>query len=60
MATGTARYRRRANHPTTNGDLSETGASSNTPLVAGGGLAVVVAGTAAVWFGHRRRTASQD
>ncbi|MEU3891537.1 SGNH/GDSL hydrolase family protein [Streptomyces sp. NPDC029041] len=49
-----------ANHPTTNGDLAETGASSNTPLVAGGGLAVVVAGTAAVWFGRRRRTAGQS
>ncbi|MEU1105041.1 LAETG motif-containing sortase-dependent surface protein [Streptomyces tibetensis] len=49
-----------ANHPTTNGDLAETGASSSTPLVAGGGLAVVVAGTAAVWFGRRRRTAGHN
>ncbi|MFF5985166.1 GDSL-type esterase/lipase family protein [Streptomyces olindensis] len=49
-----------ANRPTANGDLAETGASSSTPLIAGAGLAVVVAGTAAVYFGRRRRTAGQS
>ncbi|MEU0384544.1 SGNH/GDSL hydrolase family protein [Streptomyces chartreusis] len=48
-----------ANHPTTNGDLAETGASSSTPVLAGAGLAVVVAGTAAVYFARRRRTGEE-
>ncbi|WP_114257520.1 SGNH/GDSL hydrolase family protein [Streptomyces sp. Go-475] len=43
-----------ANDPTTNGDLAETGASSNAPVLAGAGLAVVVVGTAAVYFARRR------
>lgn len=45
-----------ANHPSTNGDLAETGASSGTPVLAGAGLAVVAAGSAAVYFARRRRT----
>ncbi|WP_264933376.1 SGNH/GDSL hydrolase family protein [Streptomyces sp. A012304] len=45
-----------ANSPTTNGDLAETGASSSTPVVAGGGLAVVAVGTAAGYFARRHRT----
>jgi LPXTG-motif cell wall-anchored protein len=44
------------NHPSTDGDLAETGASSSTSVVAGTGLAVVVAGTGAVYFARRRRT----
>ncbi|MFK4106445.1 SGNH/GDSL hydrolase family protein [Streptomyces sp. NPDC019531] len=47
-----------ANHPTTDGDLAETGASSSAPVLAGAGLAVVVAGTAAVYFARRRRTSA--
>ncbi|MEU0452850.1 SGNH/GDSL hydrolase family protein [Streptomyces sp. NPDC006129] len=45
-----------ANHPTTNGDLAETGASSTTPVLAGVGLAVAAAGAAAVSYARRRRT----
>jgi LPXTG-motif cell wall-anchored protein len=48
-----------ANQPTTNGDLAETGASSSTPVLAGAGLAVAAAGTAAVYFARRRRTGEQ-
>jgi len=44
------------NHPSTNGDLAETGASSSTSVIAGTGLAVVAAGTGAVYFARRRRT----
>jgi LPXTG-motif cell wall-anchored protein len=49
-----------ANHPTTNGGLAETGASSSTPVLAGAGLAVVAAGTAAVYFARRRRTGEES
>lgn len=49
-----------ANDPTTNGDLAETGASSSSPVLAGAGLAVVVAGTAAVYFARRRRTGEES
>ncbi|MCD9880567.1 SGNH/GDSL hydrolase family protein [Streptomyces guryensis] len=49
-----------ANHPTTNGGLAETGASSSTPVVAGAGVAVVVAGTAAVYFARRRRVSQES
>ncbi|WP_461085251.1 GDSL-type esterase/lipase family protein [Streptomyces deserti] len=49
-----------ANDPTTNGDLAETGASSNTPVLAGAGLAVVAVGTAAVYFARRRRTREES
>ncbi|MYS90508.1 MULTISPECIES: SGNH/GDSL hydrolase family protein [Streptomyces] len=49
-----------ANHPTTNGDLAETGASSSTPVLAGAGLAVVAVGTAAVYLARRRRTSEQN
>lgn len=45
-----------ANHPTTNGDLAETGASSSTPVLAGAGLAVAAAGAAAVSYARKRRT----
>lgn len=48
-----------ANAPTTNGDLAETGASSSAPVLAGAGLAVVVVGTAAVYFARRRRTGEE-
>ncbi|MEV5437786.1 SGNH/GDSL hydrolase family protein [Streptomyces sp. NPDC052682] len=48
-----------ANAPTTNGNLAETGASSNAPVLAGAGLAVVVAGTAAVYFARRRRAGEE-
>ncbi|MFF9808374.1 GDSL-type esterase/lipase family protein [Streptomyces coeruleorubidus] len=48
------------NDPKTNGDLAETGASSSAPVIAGAGLAVVVAGTGAVYFARRRRTAGQS
>ncbi|NUQ95935.1 MAG: SGNH/GDSL hydrolase family protein [Streptomyces sp.] len=48
-----------ANHPTTNGDLAETGASNNTPVLAGAGLAVVAAGAGAVYFARRRRTGDE-
>jgi LPXTG-motif cell wall-anchored protein len=49
-----------ANRPTANGDLAETGASSSAPVLAGAGLAVVVAGTAAVYFARRRRTSEES
>jgi LPXTG-motif cell wall-anchored protein len=49
-----------ANQPSTNGDLAETGASSSTPVLAGAGLAVVAAGSAAVYFARRRRTANES
>ncbi|QOV41576.1 LPXTG cell wall anchor domain-containing protein [Streptomyces ferrugineus] len=49
-----------ANDPTTNGDLAETGASSSTPVLAGAGLAVLAAGTAAIYFARRRRTSEQS
>ena len=49
-----------ANHPTTNGDLAETGASSSTPVLAGAGLAVAAAGAAAVYFARRRRTGEES
>jgi LPXTG-motif cell wall-anchored protein len=49
-----------ANHPSTNGDLAETGSSSNTAVLAGVGLAVVAAGTAAVYFARRRRTGEES
>ncbi|MFI2202709.1 LAETG motif-containing sortase-dependent surface protein [Streptomyces sp. NPDC020192] len=38
-------------------NLAETGASSNTPLIAGIAGALVVVGGGAVWFGMRRRGA---
>ncbi|MET9915204.1 LAETG motif-containing sortase-dependent surface protein [Streptomyces sp. NPDC006476] len=49
-----------ANQPTTNGDLAETGASSSTPVLAGASLAVVAAGSAAVYFSRRRRTTHES
>lgn len=49
-----------ANDLKTNGDLAETGASSNAPVVAGAGLAVVAVGAAAVYFARRRRTVEED
>ncbi|MFF7332507.1 LAETG motif-containing sortase-dependent surface protein [Streptomyces sp. NPDC090306] len=39
-------------------NLAETGASSNTPLIAGIAIALVVVGGGAVFFGMRRRGAS--
>ncbi|WP_031484133.1 SGNH/GDSL hydrolase family protein [Streptomyces bicolor] len=48
------------NDPATNGDLAETGASSSTPVLAGAGLAVVAAGTAAIYFARRRRTGEES
>ncbi|WP_037684254.1 SGNH/GDSL hydrolase family protein [Streptomyces griseus] len=49
-----------ANQPSTNGDLAETGASSSTPVLAGAGLAVVAAGSTAVYFARRRRTTNES
>ncbi|MDX3241472.1 GDSL-type esterase/lipase family protein [Streptomyces sp. ME18-1-4] len=49
-----------ANHPTTNGDLAKTGASSSTPVVAGAGFAVMAVGAGAVYFARRRRTGQQS
>ncbi|MPY61711.1 SGNH/GDSL hydrolase family protein [Streptomyces spongiae] len=49
-----------ANHPTTNGDLAETGASSSAPVFAGAGLAVVAVGTAGVYFARGRRTGEES
>ncbi len=49
-----------ANNPNANGDLAETGASSNAPVLAGAGLAVVAVGTAAVYFARRRRTGEES
>ncbi|MFF8729753.1 LAETG motif-containing sortase-dependent surface protein [Streptomyces sp. NPDC015171] len=41
-------------------NLAETGANSNTGLIAGLAAALVVVGGGAVWFGMRRRGASRD
>ena len=49
-----------ANHPTTNGDLAETGASGSTPVLAGAGAAVVAVGATAVYFARRRRTGEEN
>ena len=49
-----------ANDPTANGDLAATGASSSAPVLAGAGLAVVAAGTAAVYFARRRRASEES
>ncbi|WP_324606165.1 LAETG motif-containing sortase-dependent surface protein [Streptomyces griseus] len=38
----------------------ERGGSSSTPVIAGAGLAVVVAGTGAVYFARRRRTVGRS
>jgi LPXTG-motif cell wall-anchored protein len=48
-----------SNDASTNGDLAETGSSSSTPVLAGAGLAVVVVGTAAVYFARNRRKGEQ-
>ncbi|MFF5496109.1 GDSL-type esterase/lipase family protein [Streptomyces aquilus] len=49
-----------ANSPAPNGDLAETGASSNTPALAGAGLALAAAGAAAVYVARRRRTGHES
>lgn len=49
-----------ANHPSTNGDLAETGASSSTAVLAGAGLAIAAAGAGAVYFARKRRTGEES
>lgn len=48
-----------ANGSAAHADLAETGGSGSTPVIAGAGLAVVVAGSAGVSYARRRRTAAQ-
>ncbi|MFI8221440.1 GDSL-type esterase/lipase family protein [Streptomyces sp. NPDC085932] len=48
------------NNPTTDGDLAETGASNTTPALAGAGLAIVLAGSAGVYFARRHRATDRN